>query len=144
MSVKSHLMENEEVLDYCMTENWAWAATNERLLKYRQSGRGGETLSDLSYEEISGINLRNKPRDRRYLIAGIGIMLLGGLSGDTGGFFLSLLIGAVPLWIWYTSEASYFEFRGSGLLQEESEAWRIHNSADGNATEFVKAVRSRL
>lgn len=144
MSVKSHLMDDEELLDYCMTDKWAWAATDQRLLKYRQSNRGGETLSDLSYDEISGVNLQNEPRDSRYLLLGVTIGLLGGMSGDPGLFVLALLIAAIPIWVWRNSAKSYFEFRGSGLLQNESEMWRIQNTAEDDATKFVKAVRSRL
>lgn len=146
-------MDDEAILDYCMTDYWSWIVTDRRLIKYRQEPRGGEQLHDLSFDEITSASLVNKGRKDQ--LAGYGIFaLLGALvafffrSAWTIllGFLLLAVSGYLFYW-WANSDEAYFQFRGSGLLQEQPDTWQIDESlADnpGEIREFVKTVREQL
>jgi len=149
VSIKPHLMNDEQVLTYCSTKYWMWVCTDKRVIKYKQTSSGAEALHDLSFSEISGISLINTGRDDR--LGGFGI--LGALFGllvftespEIG--ILSLVVGGVLLYYWLNSESSYFEFRGTGLIRKEPDKWRINESAaedPDEVREFVRTVRSRL
>ncbi|WP_144901378.1 PH domain-containing protein [Halobellus captivus] len=150
MSIKQHLLNDEEMLSYCTTDYWAWVCTDRRVLKYRQGGGGGEQLHDVSFGDISGISLTNQGRNANYLVGGLLAAVVGLILGDIVGpvaLIAGLLIGAYLAKRWYDSESSYFEFKGTGLIRQEPEQWRIQQGAADDPDEireFVKTVRERL
>lgn len=160
MSIKQHILDDENVLAHCSTRNWVWACTDRRVLKYRQSTRGTESLHDLSFREISAVSLKNKPRRITYLLLSIVCMIflvawlymlsnVESFHTGTAATISILMIGgsALFLYLWYNSKRSFFEFRGGGIIQQEPEMWRINYlGADDKdqVTEFVKTVREQL
>ncbi|WP_157745984.1 hypothetical protein [Halorubrum trapanicum] len=160
MSIKQHILDDEDVVAHCSTRSWVWVCTDQRILKYRESDRGTESLHDLSFREISAISLTNKPRKSIYLV--VSIFCLIGLFGwwymlsnvdsydpAVAVVFSGLFVGAgvLFLYIWYNSSKSYFEFRGGGVIQQEPEMWRINwMGADDKdqVQDFVKTVREQL
>ena len=147
MPIEAHLMDDEEVKQWCITDQWSWVATNQRIIKYRESGSTLSDLHDLSYDEISAISLT---KDEQQEVAGLGILLM------VAGYFLfdhhqlgaivSGAIGALMVLGWmFTEGSSHFEFRGNGLLEKEPNQWKLKADAHpDDAREFVKAVRSQL
>jgi len=150
VSIKQHLLNDEEMLSYCTTDHWAWVCTDKRVLKYRQGGGGSEQLHDVSFDDISGISLTNQGRDTRFLAGGLLAAAAGFLVVEVAGpvvILVGLLIGAYLVKLWYDSESSHFEFKGSGLIRQEPKQWRIEESAADDpdeVREFVKAVRGQL
>lgn len=151
MSVKPHLMEDEEILDYCMTKNWAWVVTDRRLIKYRSEDRGGERLHDISFDEISSASMVNQGRKDElggYAVFSLVVGVTLDLAIDMLAFtVLALPIAAYLVYRWRNSQSAYFQFRGSGLLQQEEEEWRIDKTAADDPDQirdFVKTVRSQL
>lgn len=155
MSIKHHILDDEEVLEHCSTDYWTWVCTDRRVLKYKQGKKGREELHDVSFRDISGISLITEPKNTFHLIAGvIGlsfalIMTAFGLRNPIV-LLLDLLfipISALLIWSWYNSGKSFFEFKGRGVIQQEPEKWRINIGVDESPKdiqEFVKTVRSRL
>ena len=153
MSIEPHLMSNETVLKYCNTENWIWVSTDQRVLKYREGKRGSEELHDLSYDEITGISLVNTGRNNSLRIFGSLTILAGAIyfiyvswPGRVWGILFAA-IGSYLLYRWMNSEESYFEFRGSGLLDTESDQWKIRETDADDPDEirdFVTTVRGQL
>jgi hypothetical protein len=157
MSIKPHLLDDETILDHCTTQKWAWVCTDQRVIKYR-SGRGSaEQLHDLSFDEITSISLVNKGRKDELGGYGVFAVVIGLVLGFfltqySPGLGLGLLliffgIGLYFLYRWVNSEEAYFEFHGSGLLQETGGRWRIdYQNIDntGEIREFVQAVREQL
>jgi len=148
MPIEDHLMDDEVVEEYCYTPEWAWVATNDRVIKYRDSGASITDLHDLSYEEISAISLTTEEKDNTLIYAGVGLTLAGLVL--TGVNYLiaivAFLLGVGMLYYWYDmDESSHFEFRGGGLIEQEPDQWRIEAEANSDdAREFVKTVRSQL
>lgn len=152
MSIQSHLMDAEEVLDYCTTDYWAWVCTDRRVLRYRKGSGRAEQLHDLSFDEIAAISFVNTGRNDT--LGGYGAFaVVAGLGASVVSIelivltFLLGVLGAYLIYRWLHSERSYFELRGSGLIQQESDDWRIHENAGsdpGEVREFVRTVRSRL
>lgn len=149
-SVGNHLLEGEEVQDYFMSDQWAWVSTNRRLIKYRETDSGFEELQDLSYDEISGISLTHEGREDwpKWLAAAAGALtiILFIYAGQEAAL-TTLLVALLAAYVWYNSESSYFEFRGSGVIQQEPDAWRIETTdidEEQELNEFVKSVRERL
>lgn len=128
MSFKKHLMEDEDVLDYCGTDYWIWVCTNRRVLKYRQGSGSAEQLHDISFGEISSISLVNTGKSDKLGGYGVFSIIIGlVLSVFTAGsmlglmiFLLSTVVGGFLLWKWMNSEKSYFVFKGSGVISSNS------------------------
>lgn len=155
MSFKKHLMEDENVLDYCTTDYWAWICTDRRVIKYRQGSGSAEQLHDISFNEISSISLVNTGKNDALGGYGVFSMIIGFvfgvfILGSQPGlmiFLLSVLLGGYLLWKWMNSEKSYFVFKGSGVISENSEEWRIDQTDADNSDEireFTKTVRAQL
>lgn len=153
VSIEPHLLDGEDVLAYCGTRAWIWICTDRRLLKYRQGSGTAEQLHDISFDEISAVSLVNTGRDDRLggygLLAGIlGLVVIAVSEGWVGLVGLGLIVVAINLvYRWLNSERSYFEFRGSGLLRDEPEEWRIDESSADDADqvrELVRVVRAQL
>ena len=150
MSIKPHLLDGEEVLSHCTTDYWAWVCTDRRVLKYRQGSGGSEQLHDVSFDDISGISLTHQGRNTQYLVGGLLVAVLGFLAADFTTqlvILVGLLLGAYLVKRWYDSESSYFEFKGTGLIRQEPDQWRINEGAADDpdeVREFVKTVRERL
>lgn len=148
-SVENHLLSDEDVEDYFLSKKWAWISTDHRLLKYRKTDSGHEELQDLSYDEITGISMTHHGRDTKYLIGAIlaGVIGLPLLTEAPFVGFGVVLVAVLLAWMWRNSEESYFEFKGSGLIQQEPEKWRIAKSSVENETQvndFVRSVREQL
>lgn len=153
MAIEPHLMDGEDVLEYCTTDYWSWVCTDQRVVKYKQGSNAAEQLHDISFSEISGISLVSRGKNDRTGIGGILSLILGFVMVASAiqlfvllGFILFLL-GIYLMYRWWTSEASYFEFKGGGLIQSEPEQWRINDEAaddSDSVREFVKTVRSQL
>ncbi|MUW13916.1 hypothetical protein GJ633_04010 [Halorubrum sp. CBA1125] len=154
MGVEQHITSDEEVLDYCTTDYWAWVCTDERIIKYR-SNNNREQLDDISIDEITGISLTNTDKSETLLgysiLTTIGTVLLASFALINIAppiSFLSLGVAIVPYWFykrWKRSAESYFELRGTGLIQQEPEKWRIQSG--GNRDEvrsFVKTIREQI
>jgi hypothetical protein len=150
-------MEDENVLDYCTTDYWAWVCTDRRVMKYREGSGTAEQLHDISFDEISSISLVNTGRNDKLGGYGIFTIVVGGLlamfnySPSSWSSFvvlmLSALVGGFLLWKWANSEKSYFVFKGSGVISENSEEWRIDQTDADNSDEireFTKTVRGQL
>lgn len=142
-------MEDEEILDYCMTKNWAWVATDDRLVKYRKSDGGVESLSDVSYNEISGISMEQNPYNAAFIGYGvfgilIALVLFFGALPILAG--VVALISAFLMWKGFNGGSSYFELKGTGLLRQEPEEWRIEKTSGENdeIREFIKTVRGQI
>ena len=147
MGVQRHLLDGEEIEATFSGSEWIWMATDQRLIKFKD-GTGGEQLSDLSYDQISGIDLTNAGRSRKWLYLAGGSMVLGlgilALGQPLGGVIGAMCM--VFLWLWDRSKASYFEFRGR-LAGDRTEKWRIDRTSlddEDEATDFVKAVREKI
>ncbi|WP_251342788.1 hypothetical protein [Haloplanus halophilus] len=137
-----------------MTDYWAWVCTDRRVLKYKTGSSGSEQLHDVSFDEISAISLVNTGRNDK--IGGYGgfaivlsVLILLPFGGpETFAVSLILLaIGGYLIYRWMNSEKSYFQFRGSGLIQTEEDRWRIDETAAENPAEireFVKTVREQF
>ena len=146
-SVQRHLLDGEQVLDHIVADKWAWISTDRRLIKYRRNDSGREELSDVSYDEISGVSLTTANRNDAYLIAAAVLGLVGIYATIQEPFLIVIPACAIyPLWLWRNSGKAYFEFRGGGLLSQEPEKWRIdqQNVSQHEATEFVRSVRERI
>lgn len=149
---EKHLLDGEDVSATFDGSSWTWVSTDRRLLKHRMRG-SGEEFEDISYDEISGIGLTHVGRNENYA-RGAGVMLLLAILpyfvaiGTAPGLSaLAVVVAAGLLYVWWNSEASYFEFKGSGLIQQNPEAWRIDQTSVDNQealTEFVQTVRSEL
>jgi hypothetical protein len=151
MSFKKYLMEDEEVLSYCGTDYWIWVCTDRRVMKYRQGSGTAEQLHDISYEEITSISLVNTGRDDKLGGYAVFSLVLGGIASvwvsSAAPFAVAGVITAYLLWRWRNSEHSYFEFKGSGVINSDEEEWRIDNKNADNPDEireFTKTVRSQL
>jgi len=150
VSLTQHIQDDEEVLSHCTTDYWAWVCTDRRVLKYKQGSRGGEQLYDVSFGDISAISLTREGRNLNYLIGGVLFIALGIFALEFAGPVgrgAGVLIGAYLIKVWYDSATSYFEFKGSGVIRQEPDQWRIQEgSADDSdaVREFVKIVRDRL
>lgn len=152
-AIKSHLMEDEQVIDYCVTDDWTWVCTDRRLIKTKVQDDAVKELHDLSFEEISSISLVNKGKDGSLLIVGGVLIFTGALLLASNNFVILLLsvilsvLGGISIYLWWISESSYFEFRGDGLLQEENDRWQIEKTgarSSDRVREFTKTVRSQL
>lgn len=152
MSFQPHLMDGEDIIDYCMTGYWAWVCAEQRVLKYRKGRGTAEQLHDLSYNEISAISLVNLGRDDK--LGGYGvfavIVAIGLAIAVPDLRLVSLVLFGVAAYLiyrWLNSEEAYFEFRGSGILRSEGDEWRIDQTSaehPENVRSFVRTVRSRL
>jgi len=150
MPIEPHLMDDEQLQEYCVTSSWSWVATNKRVIKYRESNETVTDLHDLSYSEIKGISLETDDRNHFYAALGVSalivspFLILGTALPALGG--LLIVGGLLSLIKWYLdAETSYFEFRGSGLIEKEPDQWKLKTDADSDdAREFVKSVRSQL
>ena len=78
-------------------------------------------------------------------------LVLGGIasvwSSSAAPVAVAGVITAYLLWKWRNSEHSYFEFKGSGVINSDEEEWRIDNKNADNPDEireFTKTVRSQL
>jgi hypothetical protein len=150
--IQKHLLDGEDVEDRFVGNSWAWVCTDQRLLKHREKG-AGEELRDISYEEISGISLTHQGRNKAYLAAAGVLVLLGILpylvaipTAPSLSIFAVLLAG-VPIYLWTRSESSYFEFQGSGIIQQNPSEWRIDKTSiedEQRLNEFIQSVRGRL
>lgn len=153
MSIEPHIMDDESVLDHCVTDYWTWIVTDRRVVKHKNGKGNVEQLHDLSFEEITSISVVRTGKNTTLVIAGILSLLFGLISivQDSAVFIMIgiaiLVLGAYLLYLWYNSETSYFEFNGSGLLQNRNHNWRINQKAAKNPEEvrsFVKEVRNQL
>jgi len=153
-NVKNHLIEGETAVDAYMSKNWAWVLTDSRLLKYRKSDSGATQFYDISLSEISGIGLENTGMNEWWLFGGILLTILGIVAGS-GFLGVGSPILLAVFWtgaagcfiIWWQSDKIRFQFRGSGLIAEEPDRWKINASDVENwdeAREFVKSVRGQL
>jgi hypothetical protein len=147
-SFQNHLLNDEEILDFFVSQNWTWIATTRRLVKYRKTDSGHEELRDVSYSEISSISLTHHGKDTNYLLLAIGIGVLGLLLTQVhGGYILLSITAAIPLIKWINSEKSVFQFRGTGPVRDSPEEWQIDRSSvetEQKLNEFIKAVRSQI
>jgi hypothetical protein len=145
-------MEDEDVLAHCVTDYWAWVCTDQRILKYKKGRGTAEELHDLSFDEISSISLVNKGRKDKLGGYGIFTIIIGLIIVVAEPAFaiislILLIIGSYLVYRWLNSERAYFEFRGSGMLQNSGNDWKINQMAADDpdeVTEFVRTVRSRL
>lgn len=152
MSFQPHLMDGEDILEYCMTGYWAWVCTDRRVLKYRKGKGTAEQLHDLSFNEISAISLVNSGRDDKLggygVFAAIVAIVLVLAVPDLGLVSLALIgVAAYLFYRWLNSEEAYFQFRGSGILRSEGDEWRIDQTSAENPEDvrtFVRTVRSQL
>lgn len=152
MPLEKHLMSGEDVLEFCTTDYWTWVCTDQRVLKFKQGKSGGEQLHDISFDEISGISYTNRGRNDRLggfggvaIVGSIGLMVALPPASIIGLPLLGL--GIYLMYRWWTSPGSFFAFRGSGLVQENPEQWRIQEDAADDSEEireFVMAVREQL
>ena len=154
MGIKAHVTSDEEVVDHCTTDYWAWVCTDKRIIKYRSNDRG-EEMEDISLDEITGISLTNTGKSDTLLgytiLSGVAFVLFFLFSA--GDFpnpytYISAIFG-VMAYISYRryqrSADSYFELRGTGLIQQEPERWRIQsNTNPDDVRSFVKTVRRNI
>ena len=154
MGIKKHLTSDEDVLDHCTTDFWAWVCTDKRIIKYRSDGGKNERLQEISLNEVSGINLVKSGRDDTllgYLIFSI-IGILGSLLAATAidpVFLIGVLILVGVAYKlhskWKDSSEAYFELRGTGLIQQEPEKWRIQSGGETDEVQsFVRTIRENI
>jgi hypothetical protein len=154
MSIKNHITPDESVLDYCTTEGWAWACTDDRIIKYRSDGDRSEQLHDISLDEVSGVSVISSGKSETllgYTILSVVAMFVLGLYLQLltfiGGFPV-LLFFPVPLILyrrWQDSDEAYFELKGTGLIQQEPEKWRIQYKGDRDEVQaFVTTIRGNI
>lgn len=152
--IERHLLEDEPVAGSFEGQEWSWLVTDNRLMKHRSGPHGSEEFYDVSLEEISGVGLLNKGRDRGYLMAcivsvimAVIFLFLAILDSILISVTLLLAVAAVIFYIVYLNSAeARFQFRGPGLLSKESDAWRIKTTDvdEREFTDFVKTVREQL
>jgi len=154
MSIKDHLTSDETVLDHCTTDYWAWVCTNNRIIKYRSDGNRTEQLHEISLSEIRGISLVKSGRSDTLLgylfftIIGVLVSLYAATFGDpTFWAVVILFVGAAYTLYgrWRNSAEGYFELKGTGLIQQESEKWKIHSGGSpDDVRSFVKTIRNNI
>jgi hypothetical protein len=152
MSIEPHILDDEKVENYCFTKDWVWVCTDRRLLKYRQSDSGRESLSDVSYSQISGISLTQKPKNQKLLTLSIASgagAIWGVITDATGSLLISLFLLMLAVgfaWLWKKSDDDYFELKGSGPIRQEPEKWRIKSDTESpdEVRQFVKTLRGQL
>lgn len=154
MSIKDHLTSDETVLDHCTTDYWAWVCTNSRIIKYRSDGGRTERLHEISLSEIRGISLVKSGRSDTLLgylifsvIGVLGSLYFAILTNPTYWVGVILLFGvAYTLYgRWKNSAEGYFELKGTGLIQQEPEKWRIRSGGSpDDVRSFVKTIRNNI
>lgn len=143
VSISNHLMGNESIQASCLDNNFTFYITDKRVLKYKSGGTfKNEVLHDISFGEISSLSLLKEGASLLWAIFGI-VLLLSGLGGVNSMYLL--LAGSLMILYAFSKRKSYFQFKGSGLLSDETEAviWRINTRAR-DVEKFVQTVRSAL
>ena len=154
MSIKKHITSDEEVLDHCTTDYWAWVCTDKRIIKYRSDNQG-EQLDDISLDEITGISLTNTGESDKLLgytiLSSLAVLILVYITMGRIAFPISLLsiaFAIIPYLFynrWKQSSNSYFELRGTGLIRQEPEKWRIRSGGNPDEVQsFVKTIRKNI
>jgi predicted nucleic acid-binding Zn-ribbon protein len=160
--IKPHLLEEEEIKESLKDNRWLWVATTERVIKY-QKNSNKEEMHDISYDQIGGLSLQTENRGEGLVTFGlalilllvdnifIGIVEILSIVASSVGFIneleiivLSIIIGIGAIYIGINLETTYFQLRGTGLLEKEAERWRINSTDSEDAREFVKAIRSQI
>jgi len=154
MGIKKHLTSDEDVLDHCTTDYWAWVCTNKRIIKYRSDGGQNERLDEISIGEITGISLVNSGRDETLLgylvfcIIGALGSLFAAISFDPVFWIGVLILAGVAYKLhnkWKDSAEGYFELKGTGLIRQEPKKWRIQSGGNTDEVQsFVKTVRENI
>lgn len=153
MSIKNHITPDEEVLDHCTTDRWAWVCTDRRVIKYRTDNRG-EQLEDISLEEITGISLTTTGHSDKLqgyailtAIASAGLILYTWSTGSQIAV-LTLFTPIVPFLLyrrWQNSSNGHFQLRGTGLIQQEPEKWKIQSDSNPDDVQsFIQTLRNNI
>ena len=144
MPIENHLLTGETILASCVEKEFTFFCTDKRVIKYKSGGTfKKEIMHDLSYREISSLSLVNEKGNRTVAIVG-ALIVLAGLSIEDG--LMLAIIGGALLAYGFLYSKNWFEFKGSGLLQNEveSEKWRLHNVNNPQVEYFVRTVRQTL
>lgn len=154
MGVKDHITSDESVLEYCTTNGWAWVCTDSRIIKYRSDGDRTEQLHDISLDEVSGISVISSGKSDTllgYTILSVATIVVLGLYLQFATFATGLsMIIFTPISVilyrrWKNSDEAYFELKGTGLVRQEPEKWRIQYEGDPDEVQsFIKAVRENI
>jgi hypothetical protein len=154
MGIQDHITSEENVLDYCTTNGWAWVCTDSRIIKYRSDGERTEELHDISLDEVTGISLISSAKSDTllgYTILSVATIVVLGLylQFSTPVTGLSMVIfapGSVILYRrWKNSDEAYFELKGTGLVKQEPKKWQIQYEGDPDEVQsFITTVRENI
>ena len=147
-AVGKHLMPGENVL----ARAGDFYATNKRLLKYRKRFHG-EEIDDIAYSHISSITYISGSRE---LVTDIGIFFaVLGVIGIVVNIFtevslvtplcgVAAFVGIVLMVYGIFSNATYVQFRGTGISDASGARLRMTNVHPEDAQKFISLVREHM
>ena len=156
MPLEDYMLSGEDIDARVTGENWIWMATSVRILRFRKTDENNpdEDIQDVSYSEVSSIELSSESKGGNKLIGIIAIILgfiigLIGFQSDEGIIgmvgVLIIVFGFMVLLLGQSWRESTMKLHGTTVLSEGSDKWTLQTEEvdTEEVATFMKAVRKR-